>query len=286
MQIKFEGQEHQIDANTLISILIHYSTIITEANKELSGGSKDVTVKINAIEKGSFILDIGLQESILGIFSSGSVNYLASLITVSSAVFFLYNKFRGRPVSNGEVKNTVDVKIKGENNTVTINNLTKIYNNRVVREAISASIEKANNDPNVEGISISGEKVIPVTFKKEDFENLIYTDFDREQDRPQEKDEYVDAKLIITGLNFEKGKKWSFIYNGFSISMFVKDDALMNQIDNGARFGKGDAIRVKMKIVQKYIPEFNTYQNKSYRIEEFYEHIVNKKPEAGVLDFK
>lgn len=52
MQIKFEGQEHQIDANTLINVLIHYQTIITEANKELGGGSKNIELKVNAFEKG------------------------------------------------------------------------------------------------------------------------------------------------------------------------------------------------------------------------------------------
>jgi hypothetical protein len=285
MQIKFEGQEHQIDANTLIGILIHYSAIITEANKELSGGSKSVTVKINAIEKGSFILDVGLQESMQSIFSSGSVSYLASLITISSAAFSLYNKYRGRPVSKKEVEDSISIKIEGGNNTVSVNNITNIYNNRVVREAISSSIEKANDDPNVEGISISGEKVIPVTFKKENFKDLIYTDFDKEQDRPLEEDEYVDTKLVITGLKFDRGGRWSFIYNGFPISMTVKDDALMNQINNGARFGKGDSIRVKLKIIKKYNPDFNAYQNKSYRIEEFYEHIINKRPENGNLDF-
>ena len=54
MQIVFEGQSNQIDANTLINVLIHYQTVITEANKELGGGAKTIDLKVNAIEKGSF----------------------------------------------------------------------------------------------------------------------------------------------------------------------------------------------------------------------------------------
>lgn len=76
MQIKFEGQEHQIDSNTLINALIHYNTIIAEANKELGGGARSVSVKVNAIEKGSFVIDIALLENVIAsIFSSGSVGY-------------------------------------------------------------------------------------------------------------------------------------------------------------------------------------------------------------------
>lgn len=47
----------------------------------------------------------------------------------------------------------------------------------------------------------------------------------------------------------------------------------METINNGARFGKGDAIRVKLRITQRYNKEYKTYENKSYRIVAFYEHI-------------
>ena len=63
--------------------------------------------------------------------------------------------------------------------------------------------------------------------------------------------------------------------------MIVKDDALMKEIDNGARFGKGDIVRVKMKIIKKYDETFNTYVNKSYKIVEFYEHILNERHKIG-----
>ena len=71
MQIVFEGQSNQIDANTLINVLIHYQTVITEANKELGGGAKTIDLKVNAIEKGSFIIDVSLVESLTQIFTGG-----------------------------------------------------------------------------------------------------------------------------------------------------------------------------------------------------------------------
>lgn len=91
---------------------------------------------------------------------------------------------------------------------------------------------------------------------------------------PTECIEVVEAILTIIALNFEPGSRWQFIYNGFKIQMIVKDDALMKKIDEGERFGKGDAIRVKMKIVKRYNPVYNAYENKSYKIVEFLEHIL------------
>lgn len=87
--------------------------------------------------------------------------------------------------------------------------------------------------------------------------------------------EIVDARLTIISLNFERGNRWQFMYNGFKISMIVKDDALMERIDEGDRFGKGDSIRVKMLIVKQYNPAYKAYENKSYKIIEFIEHILS-----------
>ena len=57
MKIIFNGDSGQIDANTLIAALGHYQFIMEAANKEM-GGDKTVELKINAIEKGSFIIDV------------------------------------------------------------------------------------------------------------------------------------------------------------------------------------------------------------------------------------
>ena len=276
MQIKFEGQEHQIDSNTLINALIHYNTIIAEANKELGGGARSVSVKVNAIEKGSFVIDIALLENVIAsIFSSGSVGYLSDLVSVAGGVFSAYSYFKGKPIKSEEEKDTakLEIKIEGNNNTIG-DTIINVYNQPIVREAISKSIETADEDANVEGMTISVDKMKPIHFERKDFKELIYSDFDTEKEIPNEDEEVVDAILVITKLSFEKGATWQFLYNGFKISIIVKDDALMKYIDSGARFAKGDSIKVKMKIIKKYNPEYKAYENKGYKILEFIEHIT------------
>ena len=274
MQIKFEGQEHQIDANTLINVLIHYQTIITESNKELGGGTKNIELKVNAFEKGSFVVDVSVIESLFKqVFSGDSMSYLSNLCGVVGGVFAAYKILKGKPAKTEDEKSAIS--IKGDNNTTIINpTIINVYNQRVVREAISKSIETSDSDANVEGLSINCKDVPPVTFKKQEYKEYIYTDFENESSMPDEQIEIVDTILTIIGLNFEAGSRWQFMFNGFKIQMIVKDDALMQKIDEGERFGKGDAVRVKLKIVKRYNPQYKAYENKSYKIVEFLEHIL------------
>ena len=282
MQLKFEGQTHSIDANTLVNILVHYQAVVTEANRQFGGGAREVSIQVNAIEKGSFIIDISVVQNIMQqLFSKDTVEYLAGLTAIVGGVYALYKTFKGRPVKSKEdvavAENTVKIDIKG-NVGINIKNITNVYNQPIVREAISKSVETADEDPNVEGFTVSKDKGTPsTTFKRDEFKDYIYNDFDTEDDIPDERTFDETATLTIVGLNFERGSRWQFMYKGFKINIVVKDDALMNKIDEGERFGKGDAIRVKLRIVQRYNKDYKAYENKSFKIVEFYEHVINKE---------
>lgn len=282
MQLKFEGQTHSIDANTLVNVLVHYQAVVTEANRQFGGGAREVSIQVNAIEKGSFVIDISVVQGIVQqLFSKDTVEYLAGLTAIVGGVYALYKTFKGRPVKSKEdvaaAENTVKIDIKG-NVGINIKNITNVYNQPIVREAISKSVETADEDPNVEGFTVSKDKGTPATtFKRDEFKDYIYNDFDTEDDIPDERTFDETATLTIVGLNFERGSRWQFMYKGFKINIVVKDDAIMNKIDEGERFGKGDAIRVKLRIVQRYNKDYKAYENKSFKIVEFYEHVINKE---------
>lgn len=284
MQLKFEGQTHSIDANTLVNVLVHYQAVVTEANRQFGGGSREVSIQVNAIEKGSFVIDISVVQGIMQqLFSKDTVEYLAGLTAIVGGVYAVYKAFKGRPVKTKEdvaaAEKAVGMTVNGNVKVnVKINNITNVYNQPPVREAISKSVETADADPNVEGFTISEGKDTPATtFNREDFKDYIYNDFDAEDDIPDERMFDKTATLTIVGLNFERGSRWQFMYKGFKINIIVKDDALMNKIDEGERFGKGDAIRVKLRIVQRYNKDYKAYENKSFKIVEFYEHVINKE---------
>lgn len=279
MQLELQGQTHSIDANTLVNMLVHYQAIVTEANKQLSGGSREVTLKVNALKQGSFIIDISVVQNIVSqLFSSDTVSYVADLCGAVGGIYALYHKFKGKPVKTDKEKEEA-VSIKLEKNTNININTINIYNQPLVRQAVSKSMETANEDPSVEGFTIKGDKGnICAEFERKDFKDYIYDGFDTEDNIPNEKIIDEDTTLVIVGLNFEPGARWQFMYNGFKISMIVKDDALMQKINEGERFGKGDAIKVKLRRIQRYNKDYRTYENKSYKIIEFYEHVIPQKP--------
>lgn len=275
MIITFEGESHQIDANTLVSVLSHYNSIIALANQEYGNGNRNVHLSVNALEKGSFNILLSLGEGLKTIFSSDSIKYLTELAGLIAALFKTYKIFKGRPVKTEEDKK----KVEGLGNT-NVTTIINIYNQPIVREAVSKSFERANEDSNVSGLKIQADDKEPISFPKEEFPELIYKEFDKE-DIPEEKAEFVDTYLSITALSFNSGGNWKFLYQGFQISMSVKDDALMKAIDNGMRFGKGDTLRVRLKINKRYDTQLCGWVNISYRIEEFYEHIP--APQQGEL---
>lgn len=275
MQLKFEGQTHSIDAATLISTLTYCQAVVTEANKSLSGGARKVTLNVNAIEKGSFVIDVSVNPSIAELFSGENVRYAADLCAAVMGVYRLYKKFKGCPVKSGEDKKEAESLLNISGNSNIVNLTINTYNTPDVRRSVSKSIEVSKEDPNVDGFTVIGDdKETRAEFKRDEFNEYMYDGFDTEDNIPDERMEDETTTLIIVGLSFESGARWSFMYNGFKISIPVKNSALMKRIDNGERFGKGDAIKVKLRRVQKYNKEYRAYENKAYKILEFIEHII------------
>ncbi|KGF32933.1 hypothetical protein [Hoylesella buccalis] len=272
MQLKFEGQTSSIDAGTLINVLMQYQSVAQEANRIYGGGAQEIKIQVNAIEKGSFIIDLEIVQNVIQqLFSKASVEYIVALTGIITFSYKAYKKLKGKPIKTEDDKKKISsLSVNGDMN-VNIN----VYNNRATREAISKSIQAADDDASVEGFSVKDkEENVIVAFSRDEFKEYKYDDFDTEEDVPEERIVDSDATLIIVGLNFEKGTRWQFMYDGFKISIIVKDDALMRKIDEGERFGKGDSIRVKLRKIQKYNKEYRAYENKSYKIIEFYEHII------------
>jgi hypothetical protein len=254
---------------------MQYQSVAQEANRIYSGGTQEIKIQVNAIEKGSFIIDLEIVQNVIQqLFSKASVEYIAALTGIITFSYKAYKKLKGKPIKTEDDKKEISsLSVNGDIN-VNIN----VYNSRATREAISKSIQAADDDASVEGFSVKDkEENAIVAFSRDEFKEYKYDDFDTEEDIPEERIIDSEATLIIVGLNFEKGARWQFMYDGFKIPIIVKDDALMRKIDEGERFGKGDSIRVKLRKIQKYNKEYRAYENKSYKIIEFYEHIIPPK---------
>ena len=110
-KIKFDGQQHQVDANVLISSLIHTTTIIQQINNHFNSGRK-VEIKVKALEKGSFLIHIELLESAIdalkNLFTKDNIGIAGAVIGGLAGLIelkkFLFDK---EPKEKIEQGNTV-----------------------------------------------------------------------------------------------------------------------------------------------------------------------------------
>ncbi len=271
IKFKFEGQNHSIDANTVINTLIHYQSIINIINEEIGEGNYKIKMQVNAFAKGSFIIDVSLISNFIkSIFSKENASYLSDLIVIFKSVFSIYKHCKGKPV-----KSKQDIPQVINNININIEKSIKVYNNQIIREAISKTMETSNEDVSVEGIVVECDNEELARFDKEEFKDLIYTDFADEVENIKEFRNIVikDVTLNIITLSFEQSAYWKVLYRGNKIKIPLKDEALIKLIDNGEKFGKGDCLRVDLEINQQFNQEANAYENKSYKIAQFKEHI-------------
>ena len=98
-KIKFDGQQHQIDANVLISSLIHTSSIVQEINRHLNCG-KNIKIDIKATEKGSFVVHLELIETayqhLKDIFTKENIGVAAAIITIFTGVIGVKKFLKGK----------------------------------------------------------------------------------------------------------------------------------------------------------------------------------------------
>ena len=281
LRLHFGGESHSIDANTLLNALIHCNNLLNLINSEYGGGSKEIRIQVNAPKKGSFILDLSVVEgAIKSLFSKDSVNYIADILCVLGGIFTIYKVFKGKPTDSETVKTQTNIQV---NNVHIFNTILTVYNDRRSREAVSKSFETLNSDDSIESFDLVTHKET-ISIPRSDFADMIYRDFDEEDLTVEEKVSEEDAILIIVALNFEKGATWTFIHRGNRFRMQVKDDALMDQIDKGMQFGKGDAIKVKIQVTKRFNPEYRAYEISSRRIIEFYELIKRDYKDPILID--
>lgn len=173
MQIRFASDGHQIDANTLINYLIHYSNVVSEVNNVYGNGNKKISVKVNALKEGSFIVDMSiLEQSAWTFFSNDNVQYLAGVVTIVGGVYGLYKLLKGKPAKDDADRENISITLNNivHKNNVEINNtIVNVYNNKVVRDAISKSFATVDEDDSVCGVEISGNEVQAVVFDRSEF---------------------------------------------------------------------------------------------------------------------
>lgn len=285
-KIKFDGEQHQIDANLLVNNLIHTTSIIQELNRNLDSGKK-VEVKIKALEKGSFLIHIDLVESVFdlakNLLTKENIVFGGVIITALVDLIAIKVHLKGKEPKSKEFSGG-KVKIENEKGDILYidNFVQNIYeNNTIVRDALSQSFETLENDNSITGYEITDKNEKPlIRVDRDEFEYLSQKS---EEVLEGEKNIVVAATLNIIRISFDDKLKSDFYFKGNKISVKIKDPDFQKRIDNGESFAKGDILEVELEIKQKFDKSVNTFINKSYKINRITNHILRN--EQSKFDF-
>lgn len=275
-KIKFDGQQHQVDANVLISSLIHTTTIVQEVNRYLNSGKK-IDIKVKALEKGSFLCHIELVETAIDTLKNlltkenielGSA-IIASLVGLIELKKFLKGKKAKEIKHQGEKTKITN----NEGNVLIIENATfNIYEHSpLVKDALTQNFDVLNNDPAITGFEITDNNEVPlVRVDKSEFVDMAQKSEDVEEGERR----IVEAATVnIVRVSFEENLKWDFYYRGIKISAKIADPNFFELIDRGEAFAKGDVLEIELQISQKFDETVNTFITKSYQVNKIVRHL-------------
>ena len=285
-KIKFDGEQHQIDANLLINNLIHTTTIIQEINRELHSGKK-IDIKIKALQKGSFLIHIDLVETtfdtLKNLLTKDNIETAGMIISGFVGLIELKKFLKGDEVKSKENLNG-DIKIENQKGQVILieNFVYNIYeNNSIIKDSLSQSFETLENDNSITGYEITDRNEKPlVRVDRDEFE---YLSIKSEKILEGEKTITIAATLNIIRISFDNKLKSDFYFKGNKISIKISDPNFQKSIDNGESFAKGDILEVELEIKQKFEKSVNTFINKSYKINRITNHILRN--EQSKLNF-
>jgi len=285
-KIKFDGQQHQVDAQILISSLIHTTTVVQELNKHFNTGKK-IEIKVKALEKGSFLVHIELLETALdslkNLLTKDSLVFASGIISGLVGLIELKKHLRGKKAKEVKIEGS-RTKITNKNNDV-LNIDSDIYNiyetNIVINDALSQNFDVLDNDPAITAFEITDKKEIPyIRVERSDFKDLTLKS---EQIDDNKKHIIELTRLNIVRLSFEENLKWDFYYRGNKISARIIDPNFYKLIDKGEAFAKGDTLEVELQINQLFEESVNTFINKSYQVNRIINHY--KRAEQRKINF-
>ncbi|WP_379089744.1 hypothetical protein [Pedobacter sp. UC225_65] len=284
LKLKFGTNADEIDANTLINSIIHFSTIVQEINKSLATG-RELEVKIKAFEPGSFIVNLIIETSqaleLNDIFTKDNISLVANIATTITGVFELAKWLKGKkPEEVNSKGDYITIKNAENNSFIITKNIYNIYKEPIVQTALAKEFETLNNDTEVKNFDIIDNiNKTKIEFDADEISSISDLDYTTsETSRTLIKNK---VSLNILSLSFDKKKKWEFLLDGNKITAKIKDDLFHEYIDKGESFAKGDTLIGSIEIVQHLHPQIDAYTNHSYTVTSIDEHI--KRPKQGSL---
>jgi len=283
--IKYDGPAlvtHEMDVRELAPALLALSDMIKAASHSLYGDKADVQVNVKGTFKGgSFGVDLSavhtIYEQITSLLAGQGPTATANLLTVltalglvgGSGLIGLLKRLKGRKPSKIEYENNNAVLTIVQDEIIerlVIDLETgKLWQDKVVRKSLHQVIRPLMQD----GIDVfaAGRTATPeAVVTKDESEWFSYDESSVELNS-----NVIEQVCLIESVTFKDDNKWK-LNNGQTFYAFMEDQDFLAKIGSGvARFGKGDRIRVRMKIIQH---ERGARIETTYHVVEVLEHHI------------
>jgi hypothetical protein len=283
MIIKFEGQTHQVDLNTLTSSLMELSRSLTEIKKKEAPNS-EIKIRIDALAPGSFevhaLVEAINNSSLLdAVVMVGGV--ASTIVGTYKGFVWLKSKLSGKEIVSAEVSgNSREVSIRSNDGQVIIADkiVFNLYQTcQPLHDSVSNQFRILAEDPSVEGIQISSGQNDSVHVPSESFTELSTPYSIQNQDRKKEVKENQELSVVKPIFEETTTRRWEFIWSGIKISATVEDMEFLKRVSSGEeRFGKGDKLMADISIVCVYDAIYDTWLNDTFHIVKVHSHETRK----------
>jgi len=254
----------EMDVREFAPALLALNDLIDHANITLRPTSPSISLKIKAIDKGSFLVTLlalyhGLAENLSSKDGAALAN-LISIIFGGAGLFALIKKLKGKKPQKTVNVTEGGVELDLGDTKLTINaDIWRLYNDPSSRKATFDALRlletKGIDTCSFDEVNEEGNNDKEKEIFSADEDDLEYFVPDKIEKKDLRESTYVIDVSIIT-LSFEEKNKWKVSDGSNDFIVKILDKKFLNNIAlNKNRFSKGDVLRVEMRAKQWRTPK-------------------------------
>ena len=273
--LHFGGERKKINAYTLASSLVSIADAVKEANNVINQGY-DVEVLVEAFGEGSFRAVVkAIYKGTGNLFSTQDLKSVA--LSILASYIFTHTLAPNSEVTVNVDSETVVIE-QGDKKIIVpreVHEMQKdVERSDKFKNAVSKVFKVVEQDENVSDFGITkqmSDTRVDIKVERECFDQLIEPAISEENTRTIT--ETTEVKIVKAILDRSK-RKWEFVWRGINISAPVIHDAFYDDFfAHRVRIAPGDALKVRLEILQVKQPDTGIFTNDRYRVVEVLEHV-------------
>ena len=294
LTLKFEGDVDSISIETFLAA-VDAITITAKAVQAEQGSSHKIDFKIRTPERGSFILLMDVEATILQTvlheIGVGALDAIGAGIV--GGILYVFNYYRLKKnwfgLSVGNATPTLRpghfVRVDEERGVYQFFqgdvlvaevplSIQKAAERQDVLEASQRLLALADADEAITGITATGNTgQEPVALTRNEFTEIVDQLHSIDTVRMDVRRSHVLNQIAVQIVRVDFGgpdQAWTFMAAGQKIKAKIVDDAFMLRVENGEAFSKGDSLIVDIDMVQELDEETSMFFNRPKAIHTIY----------------